>query len=129
MQRGNRILKCVYLTETEDEYIRLLMKKYGYNFSQMCRYALLHIDDVSAMMKIKVTTEHSRLIEDRQRELSAIGNNVNQIAHQVNIFAIQGVLPEKYFTDVIMPILDKIFDMYGTINLDQKRIMKTLYSR
>ena len=129
MKIGNRILKKVYLTETEDEYIRLLMKKYGYNFSQMCRYALLHIDDVSAMMKIKVTTEHSHLIEDRQRELSAIGNNVNQIAHQVNIFAIQGVLPEKYFTDVIMPILDKIFDIYRTINLDQKRIMKTLYSR
>ena len=129
MKRGHRILKCVYLTDTEDEYIRLLQKKYGYNFSQMCRYALLHIDDVSAMMKIKVTTEHSRLIDERQRELSAIGNNINQIAHQVNIFAIQGVMPEKYFTDVIMPAIDKIFEIYGTISADQKRIMKTLYSR
>ena len=57
----------------------------------MCRYALLHIDDVSAKMKIQVTFEHSDLIKQRQRELSAIGNNINQIAHQVNIFAIQGV--------------------------------------
>ena len=129
MKVGQRIKRQVYLTETEDEYIRLLMKKYGYNFSQMCRYALLHIDDVSALMKIKVTTEHSRLIEERQRELSAIGNNVNQIAHQVNIFAIQGNLPENYFTDEIMPTLNSIMEIYGTIHLDQKRIMKTLYSR
>lgn len=129
MKIGQRIKRQVYLTEIEDEYIRLLMKKYGYNFSQMCRYALLHIDDVSAMMKIKVTTEHSRLIDERKRELSAIGNNINQIAHQVNIFAIQGVMPEKYFTDVIMPAIDKIFEIYGTISADQKRIMKTLYSR
>ena len=129
MKIGNRILKKVYLTEAENEYIKLLSQKYGYNFSQMCRYALLHIDDVSALTKIKVTTEHSKLIDERRRELSAIGNNINQIAHQVNIFAIQGTLPEKYFTDVIMPALDKIFEIYAIINQDQKRIMKTLYAR
>ena len=59
---GNRVLKKVYLTETEEQYVKLLSKKYGYNFSQMCRYALLHIDDVSAKMKIQVTFEHSDLI-------------------------------------------------------------------
>jgi hypothetical protein len=122
-------MKIVYLTEIEEQYVKLLAKKYGYNFSQMCRYALLHIDDVSAKMKIKVTVEHSDLIQKRQRELSAIGNNINQIAHQVNIFAVQGVLPEKYFTDVIMPALDKIFELYAEINRDQQRIRKKLYSR
>lgn len=76
MKIGNRILKKVYLTEAENEYIKLLSQKYGYNFSHMCRYALLHIDDVSALMKIKVTTEHSKLIDERRRELSAIGNNL-----------------------------------------------------
>ncbi len=129
MKHGNRIMKIVYLTEIEEQYVKLLAKKYGYNFSQMCRYALLHIDDVSAKMKIKVTVEHSDLIQKRQRELSAIGNNINQIAHQVNIFAVQGVLPEKYFTDVIMPALDKIFELYAEINRDQQRIRKKLYSR
>ena len=69
------------------------------------------------------------LIKQRQRELSAIGNNINQIAHQVNIFALQGILPEKYFTDVIMPTLDKIFELYADINRDQQRIRKKLYSR
>ena len=129
MRIGNRVKKQVYLTETEEQYVKLLSKKYGYNFSQMCRYALLHIDDVSAKMKIQVTIEHSNLIQERQRELSAIGNNINQIAHQVNIFAIQGILPEKYFTDVIMPTIDKIFKLYADINSDQQRIRKTLYSR
>lgn len=129
MKIGNRILKKVYLTEAEEQYVKLLGKKYGYNFSQMCRYALLHIDDFSAKMKIQVTVEHSELIKQRQRELSAIGNNINQIAHQVNIFALQGILPEKYFTDVIMPTLDKVFELYADINRDQQRIRKKLYSR
>lgn len=129
MKYGNRIMKCVYLTETEEEYVKLLSKKYGYNFSQMCRYALLHLDDVSAKMKIQVTTEHNNLINERKRELSAIGNNINQIAHQVNIFALEGKMPEKYFTDVIMPALDQVYEIYAKINLDQLRIRKKLYSR
>ena len=128
-KKGNRHLKCVYLTDAEDEYVRQKQQEYGYNFSRMCRYALLHLDDTSAKKKIQVTTEHNILIEERQRQLAAIGNNINQIAHQVNIFAIDGKIPEQYVTDVIIPAIDELQSLYQAINIDQLLIKKRLYTR
>ena len=129
MKVGHRVLKKVYLTEAEEQYVQQKAKEYGYNFSRMCRYALLHLDDISARMKIKVTTEHSLMIEERQRQLAAIGNNINQIAHQVNLFAIEGKIPEHYATEVILPAIEKIHELYQIINMDQIVIKKKLYSR
>ena len=85
MKVGQRIKRQVYLTEAEEKYVLLKAKEYGYNFSRMCRYALLHLDDTSAKKKIQVTTEHNILIEERQRQLAAIGNNINQIARRANV--------------------------------------------
>ena len=129
MKHGNRVMKIVYLTDAEDKYVQLKAREYGYNFSHMCRYALLHLDDTSARMKIKVTNEHNMLIEERQRQLAAIGNNINQIAHQVNIFAIDGKIPEQYVTDVIIPVIEELRNLYQTINMDQLFIKKRLYTK
>ena len=129
MKVGQRIKRQVYLTEAEEKYVLLKAKEYGYNFSRMCRYALLHLDDTSAKKKIQVTTEHNILIEERQRKLAAIGNNINQIAHQVNIFAIDGKIPEQYVTDVIIPAIDELHSLYQAINIDQLLIKKRLYTR
>ena len=129
MKVGQRIKRQVYLTEAEEQYVLLKAREYGYNFSRMCRYALLHLDDTSARKKIQVTTEHNILIEERQRQLAAIGNNINQIAHQVNIFAIDGRIPEHYVTDVIIPALDELHHLYQAINMDQLLIKKRLYTR
>ena len=129
MKVGQRIKRQVYLTEAEEQYVLLKAREYGYNFSRMCRYALLHLDDTSARKKIQVTTEHNILIEERQRQLAAIGNNINQIAHQVNIFAIDGKIPEHYVTDVIIPALDELHHLYQAINMDQLLIKKRLYTR
>ena len=127
-KKGNRHLKCVYLTDAEEEYVRQKQQEYGYNFSRLCRYALLHLDDTSAKKKIEVCTKHNMLIEERRLELSAIGNNINQIAHQVNIFAIEGKVPENYATDIIIPALEKLSELYSSINKDQLLIKKRLYS-
>ena len=129
MKVGQRIKRQVYLTEAEEQYVLLKAREYGYNFSRMCRYALLHLDDTSARKKIQVTTEHNILIEERQRQLAAIGNNINQIAHQVNIFAIDGKIPEHYVSDVIIPALDELHHLYQAINIDQLLIKKRLYTR
>ena len=129
MKVGNRIKRQVYLTEAEEQYVLMKAKEYGYNFSRMCRYALLHLDDTSAKKKIEVTTEHNILIEERQRHLAAIGNNINQIAHQVNIFAIEGGIPEQYVTDVIIPAIEELHRLYQIINKDQLLIKKRLYTR
>ena len=129
MKVGQRIKRQVYLTEAEEKYVLLKAKEYGYNFSRMCRYALLHLDDTSSKKKIEVCTKHNLMIEERRRELSAIGNNINQIAHQVNIFAIEGKIPEQYATDVILPALEKLQELYSNINKDQLLIKKRLYTR
>ena len=129
MKVGQRIKRQVSLTEDEEQYVLLKSKEYGYNFSRMCRYALLHLDDTSARMKIKVTNEHNMLIEGRQQQLAVIGNNINQIAHQVNIFAIDGKIPEQYVTDVIIPAIDELRQLYKSINMDQLFIKKRLYTK
>ena len=129
MKVGQRIKRQVYLTEDEEQYVLLKSKEYGYNFSRMCRYALLHLDDTSARMKIKVTNEHNMLIEGRQQQLAVIGNNINQIAHQVKIFAIDGKIPEQYVTDVIIPAIDELRQLYKSINMDQLFIKKRLYTK
>ena len=129
MKVGQRVKRQVYLTEAEEQYVLLKAKEYGYNFSRMCRYALLHLDDTSAKKKIQVTTEHNMLIEERQRQLAAIGNNINQIAHQVNIFALNGEITEQYVTDVIIPAIDELRQLYQAIDKDQLFIKKRLYTK
>ena len=127
-KKGNRHLKCVYLTDAENDFVRQKQQEYGYNFSRLCRYALLHLDDTSSKKKIEVCTKHNMMIEERRRELSAIGNNINQIAHQVNLFAIEGKIPEQYATDVILPAIEKLQELYSCINKDQILIKKRLYT-
>ena len=128
MKQGNRILKKVYLTEEEAQYVHFKQTQYGYNFSRMCRYALLHLDDTSAKRKIEVCTEHNLKLEERKRELAAIGNNINQIARQVNVLAIDGVIPEDYVAKVIIPEIEEIKKMLSKIDHDQILIKKRLYT-
>lgn len=128
MKQGNRILKKVYLTEAETQYVQMKQKEYGYNFSRLARYALLHLDDTSAKKKIEVCSDHNAKLEDRKRELAAIGNNINQIAHQVNIFAIDGLIPEEYVVKVIIPEIESIRQLLSKIDTDQILIKKRLYT-
>lgn len=128
MKVGHRVLKKVYLTEAEEQYVQQKAKEYGYNFSRMCRYALLHLGDVSAKKKIEVCSLHNKLIIERVRELAAIGNNINQIAHQVNIFAIEGKIPETYLTNCVLPAFEQLRTLLSSIDSDQKAIKRRLYT-
>ena len=128
MKVGHRVLKKVYLTEAEEQYVQQKAKEYGYNFSRMCRYALLHLGDVSAKKKIEVCSLHNKLIIERVRELAAIGNNINQIAHQVNIFAIEGKIPETYLTNCVLPAFEQLRTLLSSIDSDQKVIKRRLYT-
>lgn len=128
MKVGQRVLKKVYLTEAEEQYVQQKAKEYGYNFSRMCRYALLHLGDVSAKKKIEVCSLHNKLIIERVRELAAIGNNINQIAHQVNIFAIEGKIPETYLTNCVLPAFEQLRTLLSSIDSDQKVIKRRLYT-
>lgn len=127
MKVGQRVKKQVYLTDEEIEYLNSKLQEYGNNFSSLCRYALLHLDDTSAKKKIEACTLHNQLLTLRERELSAIGNNINQIAHQVNIFAIDGKIPEHYVVDIIIPALDNLYKILDQIDKDQLKIKKRLY--
>ena len=128
MAYGNRIKKDIYLTPDEMKYVEMKQKEYGYNFSRLARYALLHLDDTSAKKKIEVCSDHNAKLEERKRELAAIGNNINQIAHQVNIFAIDGLIPEEYVVKVIIPEIENIRQLLSKIDTDQILIKKRLYT-
>ena len=90
---------------------------------------MLHFGDYSTYSVIAACRMHHEQMEKRSKELSAIGNNINQIAHQVNTFALQGKVQEKYFTDTIVPAIEKLLSIYKQILDEDKKIKKKLYGK
>ena len=116
------------MTEDEDRYFKILQEKcHIRSFSSFARRAMLYFGNYGNYFVIEVCNRHCELMEERSKELSAIGNNFNQIAHQVNIFALQGKIPEEYYTDVILPAIEKVQSIYKHIQNDDEKIKKKLY--
>lgn len=65
----------IMLNDDEDIKLHNLMRETGFNASQLIRSLILHTE-----IKTRPPDEYPKLL----RELSAIGNNVNQIARKVN---------------------------------------------
>lgn len=127
-RHGNRIVRKVYVTEDEDRYFKILQEKcHIRSFSSFARRAMLYFGNYGNYFVIEACNRHCELMEERSKELSAIGNNFNQIAHQVNIFALQGKIPEEYYTDVILPAIEKVQSIYKHIQNDDEKIKKKLY--
>ena len=128
MKHGNRIMKLVYLTESENEIYTEKAKNYA-GFSNMVRKALPLLDDYNRRKKMELNVEHNKLFQKQNRQLSAIGNNINQIAHQINIYGLNGQLPEAYVTDVVIPAIDNLKNLWGQILLEDQKICRRLYTR
>ncbi len=65
----------IRLNDNEDIKLHNLMRETGFNASQLIRSLILHTE-----IKTRPPDEYPKLL----RELSAIGNNVNQIARKAN---------------------------------------------
>lgn len=65
----------IMLNDNEDIKLHNLMRETGFNASQLIRSLILHTE-----IKTRPPDEYPKLL----RELSAIGNNVNQIARKAN---------------------------------------------
>lgn len=65
----------IMLNDNEDIKLHNLMRETGFNASQLIRSLILHTE-----IKTRPPDEYPKLL----RELSAIGNNVNQIARRAN---------------------------------------------
>ena len=112
-RHGNRIIRKVYVTEDEDRYFKILQEKcHIRSFSSFARRAMLYFGNYGNYFVIEACNRHCELMEERSKELSAIGNNFNQIAHQVNTFALQGKVQEKYFTDTIVFFFFFVFQFF-----------------
>lgn len=60
--------------------------------------------------------------------MAAIGNNLNQIAHQVNLFALNGQLPESYVSSSVIPAIEDIKLLFGQMLRLEEKIRTRLYS-
>ena len=128
MKCGNRILKKVYLTEEENRLYTEKAKQFN-GFSNYARIALLDHSDMERKNMLAVSLEVISLMKARERTLSGIGNNINQIAHRLNIFAIEGYLDEALLNNSIIPAIQNIHKMYGDILANQLMIVKKLFPR
>ena len=126
-KHGNRILKKVYLTPEEDRLYSERSKRFG-GFSALVRTALLYQDDVSFSDKIQMMNELSVLIKKRQAQMAGIGNNLNQIAHALNTFVLEGKINPNLVNSHVVPAIQQVHLLYGTIVRDQTRIKKLLFS-
>ncbi len=125
---GNRLLRKVYITEDEDRYFKNLQGQCRLkSFSSFARRAMLYFGNYGNYFVIEGCKRHCELMEETRKELSAIGNNINQIAHQVNTFALQGKIPEEYAKSVIAPAIEKLQALYARILDDDEKIKKRQY--
>ena len=105
-RHGNRIVKKVYITEDEERLFKQIMRMSKMrSFSGFARHAMLHFGDYGAYSVIAACRMHHEQMEKRNGELSAIGNNINQIAHHVNTHALQGGVDEGYLRTLSSPPL------------------------
>ena len=129
-RHGNRIVKKVYITEHEERLFKQLQRmSHMGSFSGFARHAMLHFGDYGAYSVIVACRMHHEQMKKRNGELSAIGNNINQIAHQVNTFALQGEVDEGYFTDTVVPAIEKLQSTYMQILAEDEKIKKRLYGK
>lgn len=129
-RHGNRIVRKVYVTEDEDRFFKILQEKCQIrSFSSFARRAMLYFGNYGNYFVIEACNRHCELMEETRMEQSSIGNNVNQIAHQVNIFALQGKIPEEYATDIIIPAIEKLRALYARILDNDEKIKKMLYGK
>lgn len=82
---------AVYIRMTTQEYDKLQskVKQSGLSMQSFIINASLE-GKVTTLEEINILRDHSKLLEDIDRQLRGIGTNVNQLAHVANG---QGVLP------------------------------------
>ena len=129
-RHGNRIVKKVYITEDEERLFKQIMRMSNMgSFSGFARHAMLHFGDYGAYSVIAACRMHHEQMKKRNGELSTIGNNINQIAHQVNTHALQGGVDEKYFMDTVVPAIEDLQSTYMQILDEDRKIKKMLYCK
>ena len=72
--------KSIKIRVTEDEFLKLNEKKVKAGFSMLAEY----MRSVSLELKTQTKNEYPKIDPALQRQISGVGNNLNQIARQVN---------------------------------------------
>lgn len=86
----------------EDEYKVLLEKSKNYSSqSAMIRDAIKVFNDKSAIKKLDTLNQLDKKMDEYHRELSAIGNNINQLAHYANQLQKIGEYSDSFFNDIL----------------------------
>ena len=115
----------LHIRLTKDELNLFKKKSASYkNTSAMIIDSVKHFDDNIAIKKIDMLNNVSRLILLRERELSGIGNNINQIARYLNQLAISKEYSSLVVEQEVMPCIQTILKLIEEINRESKSIFR-----
>jgi len=123
MKQKRLIRKEILFTEQEFQLFAEKAQKFG-TFSAYVRMALLHFDGYVAKDRFDMERELGEALDEFEYNFIKIGTNVNQIAHQVNSFAVKDVAPGKVFFDQnVVPLLTELDSLYKDILKTYRKIL------
>ena len=108
------VAQIIHLTPSEKELFMSKAKRYR-SVSAMIRDAVAHYDDRLMMGRIDAVNSIEPVITAHQKELSRLGNNLNQVAHYCNGLAQTSAYHTQFVATRIEPLLKDISE-----NLDRE---------
>ena len=101
------VAQMIHLTPSEKELFLSKARHYR-SVSAMIRDAVAHYDDRLMMGRIDAVNSIEPVITAHQKELSRLGNNLNQVAHYCNGLAQTSAYHTQFVATRIEPLLKEI---------------------
>lgn len=133
MRKDSKYIKSrrrVELYLNLEDYQMFLAKKSSYrSMSAMIRDAVRLFDDEAAIKKVNAQHELKQLINSTEAEWNRIGNNLNQLAHQANILALNDEINTVFFQNTVIPQLEMYTSYFIQYKKTQEKIWREVIKR
>lgn len=121
-KRKNIIFRC-----TEEEFLNIKEKAKKYpSISSLILDSVRDFQVEGGRNKISLLIETSIKINKNKNDLSKIGNNINQIAHYLNIAKAENRFSLEEMKDIEI-MLEKYYDILCEIDKEQRNILEKIW--
>lgn len=113
----------IRVSKTELEQLQEKGKQYG-SVSSLIRKSIEYMDDADFINNENRKRQLIEVYSKLHMELSHIGNNINQIAHSMNILKNENVVYASYLSDIVLPQIAELQSVLQRTNIELYNITK-----
>lgn len=122
-------LADIHFRVTEEEKNKFKKKAVNYSsMSAMIIDAVNKFDDRVGVLKLDCLNNWSQDFKYFKSEINRVGNNINQIAHYMNVLNLQGVTINDVTFEEVKNKLDEWNEMYGKMVKLQEKFLTEIKS-